>query len=221
MRLEDQLLVVLVDKGALAVLILGAGYLVNRGLETFKSELARRDRAEASRLALANELAKLKSDTHLKFLERQLSQFYWPVLLRLQKDSSVWRRVPALSNGDNVFPKEIGERIEKFVILPNHEETVRIIESNIHLVQDEKVVTLLEKFIRHVAVYSALRSSGSELNPIDLGEPYPDELSPLLAKKTRELQDRYNTLLQFEQPMRELGETDMRSQTDRAATSAN
>lgn len=190
--------VALIDKGIFAIILLFASYVVNRKLEQFKASMNKENALEASRASLANELRKLKTHTQIQFLERQLSEFFWPVLLRFDKDSSIWRRIPNLSVADNILPETIGGNIERSYLLPNHQEAVRIIESKIHLVQDVELVTLLQQYIKHVAVYSALRAADSNLNPIDLGEPFPEKLPQKLQRKTMALQSRYNNLVKSE-----------------------
>ena len=80
-------------------------------------------------------------------------------------------------------------------LLPNHLDAVKIIETKVHLVQDNELIDMLQRYIKHVAVYSALRSSNAAFNPIDIGEPYPEGLPERLKNKTLQLQRQYNDLV--------------------------
>jgi hypothetical protein len=101
MTLREEIIKILLDKLAIGGLLLLAGFLLNRSVERFKN-------AEA----LKNELAKQRFAARLGRLERQLSEFYWPVYLRLQKDNTVWRRLLD-KNRDPTDPlRQIGMKIE-------------------------------------------------------------------------------------------------------------
>lgn len=90
--------------------------------------------------------------------------------------------------------------VEKEFILKNHQEIVYIIESKIHLAENsansKELINELLKYIKHVAVYKTIRSI-KELqmfNPIDLNEPFPQNIFPLIENNFRELQNRYEHL---------------------------
>jgi hypothetical protein len=137
----------------------------------------------------------------IEFLERQLSEFYWPVYLRLQKSTIVTNRIHDVREEQSSLKFKLIAEIEKSLILPNHDETVKIIETHIYLAQpDEKLTELLLKYINHVAVYKALRSAGEyKLLPYELGEGWPFELFPEVQKRTYQIQEEYNKLIAFSQ----------------------
>ena len=197
----EKLLITLVDKGALALLIIIVGFWINKRLEKFKSEQSRISELAKQKQSLENELKRQRDTIKLQFIERQLSQFYWPIYLRLQKDNAAWKRVHHLSDGSDVLPKELGTDIEKNFILPNHDEIVKLIESGIHLAKDdEELFKVLIKYIKHVAVYKSLRSANRyDINPIDVGEPFPKNLFASIEKKTMGLQKQYDELLELYQ----------------------
>jgi hypothetical protein len=204
----DKLILTVVDKGLLVILALIVGLWVNRVLETFKTQQAtlletfRGQQAlslEAfkSQRSFENELARLRDAKHIDFLEKQLSQFYWPIYMRLEIDSAVWEKILDRRNGEDEVRRKIGAEIEKTFILPNHEEIVRLMESNIHLaVPDPKTLQAMLQYIRHVAVYKAMRAAGcDDKDPIHLGEPWPDSLFPLIKKTVDDLQGQYDRLI--------------------------
>lgn len=109
MVLRDEVIKILLDKLAIGGLLLLAGFLVNISIERFKAAQA-----------LANDLHKQKFATQLQLIERQLSEFYWPIYLRLQKDNVVWRRILDRKKAQDDPLQKIGTEIEANFILPNH-----------------------------------------------------------------------------------------------------
>jgi hypothetical protein len=132
----------------------------------------------------------------LDFKSRQLTEFYWPIYIRLQKDNAVWDRILDRYKNDEMLRK-VAFDIEKNEILPNHDQIVQTIQAKIHLAQAEpKLQAALMRYIRHVAVYKAMRNTGvTDRDPIALDEPWPKGLFELVEKKTEALQSDYDFLL--------------------------
>ena len=188
MTLQEEIIKILLDKLAIGGLLLLGGFLTNKAIERLKY-------AEA----LRNELTKQRFITRLQLIERQLTEFYWPIYLRLQKDNVVWERMLDKSREDNEPLQKIGTVIETDFILPNHEEMVEIIESKIHLAQlDEELLEALLSYIKHIAVYKAARSAGFlDLHNTqkNLLPPWPENLYPAIERRTKVLQNEYDDLL--------------------------
>jgi hypothetical protein len=154
----------------------------------------------------------------VQLLERRLSEFYWPLYMRLRRDDEVWpmafldlrprddREQPAWAlRLPQQTQQKLSQEIEDKVLLPNHAEAVAIIRSTIHLANaDDEFLSLLAKYIRHVDSYMTLHSSGVKEDPIDVGEPYPQGLSEAVGERLRRYQAEYEELL------REKGVTDLR-----------
>lgn len=185
MSFHDQLILTMVDKLLIAALILLFAWVLNRGLEKVKSELA-----------IRNEFAKLRDAKRLEFLDKQLSQFYYPLYIRLHIDGVVWKRILDKHNGDDEMRRKVGDSVERNTIFPNHDEMVKIIQSNIHLAEsDADAFDQMLKYVRHVAVYKAMRESGvHDRDPIALGEPWPDRFLPMIESTTAKLQWQYDQL---------------------------
>jgi hypothetical protein len=139
------------------------------------------------------DLEKARRTAHASFIEKQLSQFYWPIRLRFEKDSAMWGSLPHLTDGKGSLPIQLAVRIENEFIMKNHSEIVKIIEDNIHLaIPDENLLMDLIAYIKHVAVYQALRSSNDySNNPIGLGHSFPKGLIPRIEEKTADLQKEF------------------------------
>jgi hypothetical protein len=167
----DKFWLTIIDKGLLAIMLLIVGLWINRLLEafkaqqatlleTFKGQQALSLEAFKSERSFENELAKLRDAKQIEFLEKQLSQFYWPIYMRLEIDNAVWERILDKENGEDQLRQRIGKEIEKNFIIPNHEEIVKIMQSNMHVaVPDAKTFQAILQYIRHVAVYKAMRAA--------------------------------------------------------------
>ena len=186
--LNRELFKIVVDKFAIGLLIILAGYVLNRAIERFKA-------AEA----LRNELYKQRFAAKLNRVERQLSEFYWPIYLRLQMDNTVWRRLLDKNRDDSDPLKVIGNQIEVDFLLPNHGEIVKIIESKIQLAEPDKALqALLLEYINHVAIYNAATTAGfKDLHNTqrELLTPWPDGLFGAIEARTLSLQKNYEESL--------------------------
>ena len=194
---QQKLLLTLLDKGALAIIVLLIGYWISRRLEQFKTDQQRMSALERDKVVLKNELDRLKLTRQIEFKEKQLSQFYWPIHFRFAKDSAIWKIVPQLSDHTTALPDRVGREIELNHLIKNHEEIVSLMEANIHFAQpDAELLREIAAYVRHVAVYDALRSTKTyDLNPIDVGEPFPEKLITSLETRLMKLQSEYDALV--------------------------
>lgn len=143
MTFREQLILTLIDKLLIAAVIVLIGWGLNRILEKLRSELA-----------LKNELVKLRDAKRLDFLDKQLSQFYYPLYIRLHIDGAVSRRILDNRNGDDDLRSRVGAAIERNIILPNHDEIVKTIQANIHLAESDGLAfDQMLRYVRHVSVY--------------------------------------------------------------------
>lgn len=194
---QQKLFLILLDKGVLAVTALLIGYWISKHLERYRADQQRMSALERDKVVLENELDKLKRTRQIEFKEKQLSQFYWPIHFRFAKDSAIWKIVPQLSDQVTTVPDKVGREIEANHLVRNHEEIVSLMEANIHLAEpDAELLREIAAYVRHVAVYSALRSTKTyDLNPIDVGEPFPEQLVASLETRLKKLQSEYEALV--------------------------
>ena len=210
MALSEKIIELVIDKVLLGGIVLAAGYWLNKRLEIFKNEtnekyhqrqlIAELENQQKQQISeLENQLAIARYNAELEFIERQISEFYWPIYLRLEKDNMMWKRIKSLSSDKNALPEAASEAIEKDFILKNHQEIVEIIESKIHLAENsansKELIDELLKYIKHVAVYKTIRSIKElqRFNPVDLKEPFPEKIFPLIENNFRELRKRYES----------------------------
>ncbi|QIR36299.1 hypothetical protein HCG51_05700 [Tolypothrix sp. PCC 7910] len=211
MALSETIIELVVDKVLIGGIVLVAGYWLNKRFEVFKNEtnekyhqrqlIAELEQQQQQQISeLENQITMARHNAELEFIERQISEFYWPIYLRLEKDNVMWKRIKSLSNEQNVLPEAASIAIEKEFILKNHQEIVEIIESKIHLAENanngKDLINELLKYIKHVAVYKTIRSVKEleRFNPVDMNEPFPEKLFPLIESNFRSLQHKYEYL---------------------------
>ncbi len=209
--LSDKIIELVIDKVLIGGIVLAAGYWLNKRFEIFKNEtnekyhqrqlIAELENQQKQQISiLEDQIAIAQYNAELELIERQISEFYWPIYLRLEKDNVMWKRIKSLSSEKNLLPEAASEAIEKEFILKNHQEIVEIIESKIHLAENsndsKELINELLKYIKHVAIYKTIRSIKElqRFNPIDLNEPFPERIHPLIENKFLELQNRYEHL---------------------------
>lgn len=157
-----------------------AGFLAKFLLERY-SKHKDAVRLESWRLEVAN-------------LEQKLSQFFWPLHCRLQRGDIAWRS--ANFREHNKDKEQFVSVFDQEIIVKNHEETREIIQNNFHhFGGNKRLEAELIKLLHHIDVYLSLRSSGSQNDPIWVGQPWPDEINKLIEENLHKLQARYDALL--------------------------
>lgn len=177
------------------VVVLLISFFLNNRAERAKDEREQIRRERANAEALKREKR--------AFIEKQLTEFYYPVILRLHKDNAVWE----LWN-ENQYSKErknVAAQIERDFMLPNHEDAIKIIDSKFHLIRNDsdpddqisKLIIEIRKYERHVALYKALRATGSRENPIDWNryeDKYPKNLYYVIRDRINSLKKQHAEL---------------------------
>ena len=148
-----------------------------------------------SYLRRKEEAHKFVLDKRGRFLEQQLSQFYWPMFLHLQKDNLYWERLMERNQDPESSQSRLSLQIESGVILPGHKEAMAVIEANLHLAGDSTVVQESLRYVRHVKLYEMLRAAGIKDDPVTHGEPYPRDYFPLIQQRVNALQSDYDNLI--------------------------
>lgn len=184
MSFKEELWILLIDKALLTALAALVWHFYTSWQKKVDREQDRANRFEQEARELKQSSAIQSVDRRIEFLESSLQEFYWPLMLCMRKDDAIWHRVPALYHDGTQLPTETGAVVESDFLLPNHDRAVALIESQFHFVAiEDDLVELLVQYVRHVAVFRSLRAAGSELNPIDVDEPFPDGLVEQLQEK--------------------------------------
>lgn len=128
------------------------------------------------------------AERRLEYITNQLKEFYWPILIRLEKNKAVYKMLK------NSF---VGSNIDSDVVLPNHLAVIDIIEKKIHLAQPDSIlIKEITNYIGHVYMYQALRKGGYVGFPQDYkGNDYREVLHDMVAARTEYFQAEYDTLL--------------------------
>ena len=134
-------------------------------------------------------------DKRVHFLEEQLSKFYWPTYLHLQKENLLWDRLRDRDEDPNSPQSRLSVQIELAGILRNHRDALAVIEDHLHLAGDKAVVKASLRYVRHVKVYEMLREAGLKDDPVSHGEPYPHDYFPLIEERVNALQTEYDQLI--------------------------
>jgi len=190
----EKIVLLVIDKGVLGLILLAFGLFINIRIEQFRTDQQRLLALQRDKAALENELGKARLSAQTVFREKQLSQFYWPIKMRLEKDGAMWPHIKHLTDGVGKLPLDLGKRIELDFLRKNHLEIVDIIEKNIHLAEaSPELLSDLVAYIKHVAVYKALRDSNNySFNPLSLDAPFPPKLVERIEARISVLQPEYD-----------------------------
>src|SRR5205814_8276632 len=147
---REQRRLVILDKALIGLLILLAGFLFNRSIERFKSDLSnqRDDRQSA-----------------IAYHERRLREFLYPLYYLVRQDDLVFKLM--YKNGPHPPIKTaFGQVVETQTILPNHEKISQLISDKSFLLGSApKLQATIDQYVYHFAVLKALRASESSSDP--------------------------------------------------------
>ena len=128
----------------------------------------------------------------MDFLERQLTEFYWPLLFQLKKNNIVWEKI--LNDPSDTLSEELNYKMSRDYFYPNNEKMMEIIESKYYLAQPhEELDSQIQNFIRHQAIFQGIRNSlNIDVDPIRFGEPWPNGFLEQVESYTNKLQLEYD-----------------------------
>jgi hypothetical protein len=185
--MSEKIIEIIIEKGLLAIIISIVGFWFSKYLEIGKQNNL-----------LKNKIIETNRDKMVSNVEKQLTQFYYPIYFKLQKDTALWQLSPQLSGVSGSLPQETNDLIEYEYILKNHFEIRSLIENNIHLIEiDDLLQQSINAYLKHITVYEILRKTKSlqKLNPINFDAPFPENFIALIKQKMMELQSKNNKLL--------------------------
>lgn len=127
-------------------------------------------------------------------IEDKLKLFYWPILIRLEKDNSIWETILSKRQDQNSIQYKIANHVERNDILKNHQEVLNIIDNYTYLAEPNSAMTEeIKKYVKNVTIYKALREAGEErMFPIDLGAAWPDNFYSIIRDRTEFYQNKLN-----------------------------
>ena len=142
-----------------------------------------------------------RTKAELRFVDRQLSELYYPIQLRLKKDDalfSFWER-----NKNNKENQRVLDELRHTSMVKNHEQIMSILEhhSDLLLNPDEKtsiqpLMQALFLYERHVALLSALQASGDNRTPWDVDHEfeYPKNFETEIDNRVSQLEEQRRAL---------------------------
>lgn len=132
----------------------------------------------------------LQGNERLGEINRQLTEFYRPIYIRLQQDNTSWECILDVRKPAGSVDHKVAAAIERNHILPNHDEILKIIKTSRQLIEPDPVLSdILNKYIDHVEVYKALREAGDYKRfPIDMGAPWPDNFYDEIETRIKALE---------------------------------
>ncbi len=73
-------------------------------------------------------------DAKISYIDKQLSEFYYPIQMRLEKDNAIW--LLWRKNKSSTTNRKLAVEIETHTLIPNHEEILSIIKLNFSLLRN-------------------------------------------------------------------------------------
>ena len=161
-------------------LVAGLGFYFNRRFAHFSNDMKRAEEYRAERI---------------QYLKSKLQLFLDPVLQAIEIDNITWERIQSLSDDKDVFSKKLSVAVEHDFLMENHKKAAECVQKNLHfLALDHPLRKTLIEYVKHVAVYAALRKTGEDLNPIDVNVEFPDQLESLLRIEFEQAQAAYDRI---------------------------
>jgi hypothetical protein len=195
---NQELCLILVRDGILALVIALVGYWISRSLEKLKTSESILVELKKQTITLQTNLLQDIRERKLMHIENQLNNLYYPIFYMLQKDDALWRLSPRLSSAKESLPLEVNDIIETKFILKNHLDIVSIIESNSNLLQaNAELQEQIQIYVKHVAIYETIYGVESlkDKYPEDFNSPYPKSFKALIEAQIQSLQKEYDELL--------------------------
>ena len=187
--MRDKLILLLVDKLAIGLLVLFAGFLLNRILKRGELKIVLENELEKLRQGFANDLGKLGKSKQLEYAERQLSDFYWPLYVR-------WFTLQSLRS---LRQKRSAAKQQNIRSIAQQEVTIQkamidIIHRGIHLMEsNNSLFEGLRKFSNYSALFEAELDTICEAGePAHVSELWPASLQADIRNESHRLQKQFD-----------------------------
>lgn len=137
MTFTEQLTMTVVDKALIGILLLTAGFALNRTLERTKHEFG-----------LASKSHEFAMKSSIDFKEKQIAEFYAPLYALL-------KQIRPLDDLWNQRKLGRADRAVVAAIRKANDRIVEIILSKSHLMEGEAIAEYIPRFLTHVAIWHA------------------------------------------------------------------
>ena len=189
-NLNDQILLIIIDKLAIGLIILIASLVIafylNRQLEKFKKQEEQRQ-----------EIERLQNETELKHIREQIIELYGPLNGLIESGDAInqiFQKRLALAKNENERG-QIEYHFRKNYFVPLNQKQVELITTKTHLLEGVEFPNSFRKLLRHHAQFETLLSLGETLNleSTEISpEPYPVEFVEEVQTNLEQLRARYN-----------------------------
>lgn len=191
MSLREEIILVLLDKGAIALIFLIVGYFLNKLIERFKAEQSLRKQYES-----------LRDETKLIHIQRQIEELYSPLhalitTSRIVYDIAKQKQSQMSRQSKTDVSKEKAETWRYFVekyFLPLNKQMADLIRSKVHLMETEELPNSFNRFLEHQAQYDCLHSlwRDREVSSDEIyGEGWPEHFGADVQHTLTELRRSY------------------------------
>jgi hypothetical protein len=188
---QQKVLLIVIDKFAIGLLIVIAGYCFNRLLEKLRGELA-----------LRREIEMLRDQTGLKHLQRQIEELYSPLAGLIQYGEVVnqveFAKAPKDSTSHDAA--EIRRYFAEKYYLPLNSQMSDLIRTKIYLLDCDHMPESFQQFLMHSAQFECLhrlwQDKGIRSEDIS-GIPYPTTFKQDVRHSLDQLRASYNNQIRL------------------------
>lgn len=192
MPFTQDIILTVIDKFAIGLLILIAGFFLNKILERFKGEQALRKQYEA-----------LRDQTKLNHIQRQIEELYSPLLglittSKIVNDIANLKQDSVGTDGTNEEAETKRYFVEQYY-LPFNRQMADLIRAKVYLVPTSELPDSFNLFLKHQAQFDCLhslwRDEGISSDKIPI-ERWPDQFRVDVQTTLTELRSNYNEYLE-------------------------
>jgi|ERR1039458_3223729 hypothetical protein len=191
---SQRIILTVIDKLAIGILILVAGYYFNRLLEKFKLEQNKALEILRGEQALRKEYEVLRDQTALKHLQRQIEELYSPLLGLIQYGNVVNQveraKLPQARNSEDVA-RACRYFVEKYY-LPLNAQMSNLIREKIYLLDSDAIPDSYKQLLMHTAQFECLHNlwkdmgiSSDDIAGIEYPKTFKVEVQDSLDKLRR------------------------------------
>jgi hypothetical protein len=161
MTFDQQVQLILIDKLAIGLLILLAGFFLNRFLERFKSQQA-----------ILKDAQSLRDQAALRNLQRQIEELYSPLLALIQHSRLVYevsaKKLPRLREASGYKSTKSESEVWRYFVeqyfLPLNLQMAELIRSKVHLIDTDQIPESFLQFLKHQSQFDCLHILWKDLS---------------------------------------------------------
>jgi hypothetical protein len=193
----QSIILTLIDKLAIGILIVAAGYYFNRLLEKFRLEQNKVLEKLKGEQAIRKEYEALRDQTALKHLQRQIEELYSPLLGLIQFGNVVnqveFAKLPTARKNEDAA--NIKRYFAEKYYLPLNAQMSELIRAKIYLLDSDAIPESYQQFLAHAAQFECLHNLWKDMGvPSDdiPGKEYPKTFKAEVEGSLNELRRKYN-----------------------------